>query len=74
MVEDEKKWYSYKFRRSGLRYEVALSILGGDICWICGPWPPGLYNDLDVFREALATYLEPGERVEADDGYIGEAP
>ena len=53
---------------------MALSILGGDICWICGPWPPGLYNDLDVFREALATYLEPGERVEADDGYIGEAP
>lgn len=27
-----------------------------------------------IFREALATWLEPGERVEADDGYVGEAP
>ena len=69
-----KDWFSYKFRRSGLRYEVATSILGGDICWICGPWKPGKYNDLDIFREALATWLEPNERVEADDGYAAEAP
>ena len=27
-----------------------------------------------IFREALATWLEPGEQVEADDGYVGEAP
>ena len=27
-----------------------------------------------IFCEALATWLEPGEQVEADDGYVGEAP
>ena len=31
-------------------------------------------NDVDIFREALATWLKPGERVETDDGYIGEVP
>ena len=72
--QTNRDWYSHKFKRSGLRYEVALSILGGDICWICGPWKPGVYNDVMIFREALATWLEPGERVEADDGYVGEAP
>lgn len=70
----DKTWHSYKFKRSGIRYEVAVSILGGDICWISGPWRPGLYNDLDIFREGLLTWLEPGERCEGDDGYNGEAP
>ena len=32
------------------------------------------YNDLMIFCESLATWLEPGERVEADDGYLGKAP
>jgi len=26
-----------------------------------------------IFCESLATWLEPGEQVEADDGYLGEA-
>jgi hypothetical protein len=27
-----------------------------------------------IFRDSLKSHLEEGERVEADDGYIGEAP
>jgi hypothetical protein len=53
---------------------VAISILGGDIVWVNGPYPPGRYNDLLIFRDALISNLEEGERVEADDGYLGEAP
>jgi hypothetical protein len=59
--QTNKDWYSHKFKRSGLFYEVAILILGGDICWICGPWRPGVYNDLMIFCESLATWLEPGE-------------
>ena len=66
--------FSFKFRKLALRYEVGLSILGGEICWISGPYPPGIYNDLDIFRTSLASHLDEFERVEADDGYIGEAP
>ncbi len=72
--ERGRDWYSHKFKKSAVRYEVALSILGGDICWISGPHQAGINNDLDIFRASLATFLEPFERVEADDGYVGEAP
>ena len=60
--------------KSALRYKVALNIQTGDICWINGAFPAGKYGDLEIFRSALMSYLEDFERVEADDGYIGEAP
>ncbi len=30
--ERGRDWYSFKFKKSGVRYEVALSMLGGEIC------------------------------------------
>ena len=33
-----------------------------------------MWNDILIFRDSLMTYLAPGERVEADDGYVGESP
>ena len=72
--EHGRQFFSFKFRKSALRYEVGLSILGGEICWISGPYLPGVYNDLDIFRTSLSSHLDEFERVEADDGYIGEAP
>ena len=59
-----RSWFLHK-HDSGERYEVAVSILGGDVCWICGPWKPGVYNDLDIFCEGLLTQMAPGESVEA---------
>ena len=72
--EHGRQFFPFKFRKSALRYEVGLSILGGEICWISGPYLPGVYNDLDIFRTSLLSQLDEFERVEADDGYIGEAP
>ena len=69
-----KTWYSHKFKYSAVRYEVGLSILKGDIVWINGPFPAGLYPDINIFRENLKGALDEDERVVADDGYIGEAP
>jgi len=74
IAELGKNFYSYKFKKSGLRYEVAICILTGDIVWINGPYECGMYNDIMVFRDSLLSHLEPNERVEADDGYIGEHP
>ncbi len=48
--EKGKKFYSFKFKKSALRYEVALCILTGDICWISSPYAPGIWNNLDVFH------------------------
>ena len=68
-------WYDEKTNGPGLVYEVATSILGGEICWVNGPFPCGAYNDWKIFKECgLKDCLEPNERVEADDGYIAGAP
>lgn len=65
---------SHKFaKKSGLRCEVCLCILTGDIVWINGPFPAS-YHDMRIFWMSLLSHLGPGERVEVDDGYIGEAP
>jgi hypothetical protein len=57
---------SHKFAgKSALRYELGVSILGGDLVWIQGPYPAGEYPDVKIFNN------EPGERVEADEGYTG---
>jgi hypothetical protein len=69
-----KAFYSFKFKKSGVRYEVGISIKKGDIVWIHGPYPCGDWPDIEIFRSAIVHFLEDGERVEADDGYIGEAP
>ena len=71
--EHGRQFFPFKFRKSALRYKVGLSIFGGEICWISGPYLPGVYNDLDIFRTSLSSHLDEFERVEADDGYIGEA-
>jgi len=69
-----RNWYSHKFKRSAVRYEIALCILTGDICWVSGPYEAGAWPDIKIFRDSLMSHLEKGERVEADDGYIGEHP
>ena len=70
----DKRYYSKKFNGPGYRYEVALSILSSDIVWIAGPYFPGEWNDIKIFRHGLMHELDDGERVEADDGYWGECP
>ena len=55
-----------------LCYEVAVAIISGKIVWINGPYPAGRYNDVRIFRDSLQTFLDAGERVEADDGYRGD--
>ena len=69
-----KALYSFKFHGPALRYEIGVSLLSSDIVWINGPFCPGDWNDLQIFRLNLMNQLEPGERIEADDGYVGEAP
>ena len=70
IAEHGTKWYSHKFKRSGLRYDVGICIMTGDIVCANEPYEPGVYNDIMIFKSHLGFV----ERVEADDGYIGEAP
>jgi DDE superfamily endonuclease len=66
------KWYSHKFKGPGLRYKVGLSIRGGDIVHINGPFECGTWNDITIFRNDLMHKLLQNEMVEADKGYRGQ--
>ena len=37
-----EKWYSHKFKRPGLRYDVGLSVRSGTLVWAHGPFPVGV--------------------------------
>ena len=68
----DRKWFSFKFKAAGVRYEVAVCIKTGDIVWINGPFPCGRFPDITIFRRDLIHKLRAGEMVEADLGYRGE--
>ncbi len=43
------------------------------LVWIQGPYPVGKFNNIKIFKSVLHHYLEPGEHVEAHNGYVGNA-
>ena len=47
-----------------------MSIFGGDIVWVNGPFKGGESN-ISIFRKDLKAILFKDERVEADKGYRG---
>ena len=64
----------FKFKeKCGLWYEIGVDILAGNIVWVNGLYAAG-YPDIKIFYSGLAHWLDEFKRVEADDGYIGEAP
>ena len=69
-----KAFYSHKFKKAALRYELAVCIRTGDLVWIHGPFPCGDWPDINIFRDAIKGHLLPGECVEADDGYKADDP
>ena len=63
---------SHKYAgKSALRYKLGVDILAGNLVWIQGPYPAGKYTDINFYYKVLRYFLEPGERVEADEGYRG---
>ena len=72
--ESGKQWFSHKFKKPGVHYEVAVAIKISHIVSIKGPLLCREWPDITTFRTALVHYLDDGEHAEADDGCIGEAP
>lgn len=63
---------SHKYAgKSALRYELGICIRTGCLVWIQGPYPAGKWNDIAIFNHCLGHFLDPYERVEADNGYRG---
>ncbi len=52
---------------------LGVDILAGNLVWVEGPYPTGAWKDIIFFNNVLSRCLEPGERVEANNGYVGHA-
>ena len=65
----DKKWFSFKLNRAGIRYEVGICISSGEIVWFNGGYKAGFYNDLELARLEFTSELLPGKRAVADKGY-----
>lgn len=53
-----KKWYSHKFKGPGIRYEIGISIVEGDIVWAVGGVPCGEWSDLKIAKFLYVKYAE----------------
>ena len=76
--DQQRKYYSHKFKTAGLDYEVALSIYEPKCVWIKGPYPAGKH-DITIFRKHLKQKIldsiaSSGVKYRAigDRGYRGE--
>jgi hypothetical protein len=71
----ENPFTSFKFKgKCGLRYKIGVDILSGNSVWIIKPYAAGNYPDIVFFCSGLVHWLDEFKRVEADNGYIEEAP
>lgn len=48
------KWYIHTFNGPGLRYEIAVSQICNNICWVKGKFLCGSYKDKTIFYNSLA--------------------
>ena len=72
VVKKGNAFGSHKYAgKSALRYELGIDILKGNLVWVEGPYPAGAWPDIKIFLNSLAGHLLPGERIEADNGYVG---
>jgi hypothetical protein len=57
--------------KSALGYKLGINILAGNLVWIQGLYSAGKYTKIKMFNKVCTHFLElqPGKRVEADEGY-----
>ena len=70
-IFDHDSWFSYKFKRSGLRTQV-ITDLNGDIEWVSSSTPAGKHDFTQMTQHEPEIVMKfGGEVVAADLGYIG---
>jgi len=72
MMSKNPAFYSHKFNKASLTYELGISIFEMRLVWVNGPFPASR-SDIKIFREnGLKNMIPPGKRIVGDNGYIGE--
>jgi hypothetical protein len=73
-TKPDKNLCSFKNKKPGVVYELAIAVYDSRLVWINGPFFAGT-GDIDVFRMpgGLKSKIPEGKRVIADQGYVGES-
>ena len=69
----DSSYYSHKFRRAALNYELGISVYDNALVWLNGPTKAS-EHDLGIFKSpnGLKAKIPEGKRVIADRGYKGK--
>ena len=69
----DKKWFSHKFNKPALSYEIALHLFKNKAAWINGPFQAG-EHDLTIYRKegGLKTKIPRDKLLIGDRGYTGD--
>ena len=69
----DSAYYSHKYNKAGLDYELGISLVDNRLLWMKGPYPAGT-NDITVFREGglLDELKKRKQKAIGDKGYNGE--
>lgn len=66
-----RHWYTFKNRKYGMRYAIAVSAESGDLCWVSCGHPAGSISDLNINRQGdFMAELDFFERCGADGAYL----
>jgi hypothetical protein len=72
----DSSWYSHKYNKAGVNYELGLSISENRLVWMNGPFKAGK-NDVSTFtNKGLKQKLQaigPGKKAIGDSGYTGHS-
>jgi hypothetical protein len=69
-TDPDSMWFSHKWNKPAVAYELALALHESKIIWVSGPHQAGL-SDLHIFRLGLKQKIEHGKKMIADRGYTG---
>ena len=61
--------YSHKLNAAGIRYDIAINIVTGDIVYWSGGEKAGEFPDLKLARNGILHLIDEGEMIIADKGY-----
>lgn len=68
----DRQYYSHKFAKAGINYELAISIADSRLVWMNGPFKAGS-NDGKIFRDGglRDKLMQIGKKAIGDRGYVG---
>ena len=73
-LSQDQTYWSHKFNKAALRYEIGISVYKSKCMWINGPFKCGMQQDLPNFKSALKDKIAPNKKAVSDRNYVSTEP